>query len=159
MQKAAEILLHGWCVVTPSAISMHDKQTYGRTTLNRESAQFCSWIINDQVTIMALLKKSLACLHFPMLATGISKRACPFDGACNPLVVWRHFYVTGWSFEEILQRLLHPKWKENKNIVMNEWKARKVHVHAQSFSVSFQAWEVWHHSLKQLSLKYLLCKC
>ena len=31
--------------------------------------------------------------------------------------------------------------RERKNIANNEWKATKVHVHAQCFSISFPAWE------------------
>ena len=33
----------------------------------------------------------------------------------------RHFHVAWQNFEEILQHLVHPKWKENKFIVVNEW--------------------------------------
>ena len=50
-----------------------------------------------------------------MVATGINKGACPFDVACGPFVmVWRYFHVAGQNFEEILQHLLHHKWKEKK---------------------------------------------
>ena len=36
--------------------------------------------------IIIIIKMArLACLHFPMAATGINKGACPFDVACGPL--------------------------------------------------------------------------
>ena len=56
--------------------------------------------------------------------------------------------------------LVTPQVESKNN--SNEWKATKVHVYVQYFSLWFfpslrGLTEVWHHSLKQL-LNYLLCK-
>ena len=49
---------------------------------------------------------SLACLHFPMAATGINKGGVSLSCGLWPfVVVWRHFHVAGRNFEEILQHL------------------------------------------------------
>ena len=46
----------------------------------------------------------MACLHFPMVATGTNKGGMFLWCGLQPfVVVWWNFHVAGWNFEEILQ--------------------------------------------------------
>ena len=76
-----------------------------------------------------------------MAITGINKEGVSFWCGIQPfIVVWWHFHVAGWNFEEIFQHLLHHKWKKLLyGIIINVEKATKVHMYIQC--LSFQAWE------------------
>ena len=88
-------------------------------------------------------------------------------GVSSASQLWLKVHIITWS--SVTQvHLYENDWKEKiytlsgkikyiiivNNKWMNKWKATKVHVHAQCFSISFPAWEdrlteVWHHSWKQ----------
>ena len=77
-----------WYCLRVSATLSNTALRY-RTTLNIESGQICSWVINEVRWPWWCDWNSLTCLHFPMTATGINKGGQPF------VVVWRHFHVAG----------------------------------------------------------------
>ena len=62
----------------------------------------------------------LACLHFPcMAAPGINKGGVSLWCGVWPFVVWLHFHVGGWNFEEILQHLTGKKTLERFSSSLN----------------------------------------